>query len=141
MKGAFLRTSASRIATPFFCKIKGGLNKWSYLSEAIQSPFPPLIGHQKSRHINKYTYLYDYVKKKMLMLKEFFRLTDSIEKGRIAADQESETYSLHCWRHPDALYQTLPPPSYSHLCPHGVNFASPPTLSIQTGPKYESNLG
>jgi hypothetical protein len=76
MQGAFLRTSAPWIATPFFCKIKGGLNKGLYLPEAIQSSFPPLIGHQKARHINKYTYLYNYVKKKMLMVKEFFRLAD-----------------------------------------------------------------
>jgi len=80
MKGALLSTSALRIATPFLCKIKGGLNKGFYLSETIQSPFSPLIGHQKMRHINKYTYLYYYVKKKMLMVKKFFRLADSIEK-------------------------------------------------------------
>jgi hypothetical protein len=76
MQGAFLRTSAPWIATPLFCKIKGGLNKGLYLSEATQSSFSPLIGHQKARHINKYTYSYNYVKKKMLMVKEFFRLAD-----------------------------------------------------------------
>jgi hypothetical protein len=72
MKGAFLTTSASRIAAPFSCKIKGGLNKGFYLSEAIQSHFPPLIGHRKTCHTNKYIYLYDYVKKKMHILKKYF---------------------------------------------------------------------
>ena len=45
MKGAFLSTSASRIAAPFFCNIKGGLNKGPYFSDALQSLLSPLICH------------------------------------------------------------------------------------------------
>ena len=45
MKGTFLNTSASRISAPFFCNIKGGLNKGLYLSDALQSLFSPLICH------------------------------------------------------------------------------------------------
>jgi hypothetical protein len=86
MKGAFLRTSALRIATPFFCKIKGGLNKGFYLSEAFQSPFSPLIGHQKARHISKYTYLYNYVKKKMHLVKKYSSFDRLDKKGMTGAD-------------------------------------------------------
>jgi hypothetical protein len=109
------------------------LNKGFYLSEAIQSPFPPLIGHQMARHINKYIYLFNYVKKKMLIVKEFFRLTKSIEKGQdCSRSGKRKIFTLHCWTHPHALYQALPPPSYPHLSPHGVNFASPqPSFSKQ----------
>ena len=64
MQGTFLRTSASRIPTPFLCKIKGGLNKGFYLSEAIKSHFPSLVGHQKTCHKHKYIYFYNYVNKK-----------------------------------------------------------------------------
>jgi hypothetical protein len=72
MKGAFLSTSASGIATPFFCKTKGGLNKGFYLSEALQSPFSPLIGHQRTRHKYKYIYFPNNVNKKMHIEKKYF---------------------------------------------------------------------
>jgi len=72
MKGAFLRTSASRIAAPFFGKVQGGLNKGSYLSEAIQGLLTPIVGRRKARHTNEYIYLCDYVKKKMHVVKKYF---------------------------------------------------------------------
>ena len=141
MKGTFLRTSASRIATPLFCKIQGGLNKGFYLSEAIQSPFSLLIGHQKACHINKYTYLYNYVKKKVRIVKEFFPFDRLDKKSRTGADPERENYSAFTAGRTRMRFSTHPSSLLSPSVPHGVNFASPATLSIQTGPKYESNLG
>jgi len=44
MERALGSTPASRIATPFFGKSKGGLNEGLYLSKALQSPLPPSIG-------------------------------------------------------------------------------------------------
>lgn len=72
MKRAFLSTSASRIATPFFCKTEGGLNKGFYLSEALQSHLSPLIGHQMTCHKYKYIYFPYNVKKKMPIAKKYF---------------------------------------------------------------------
>jgi len=72
MKGAFLSTSASRIATAFFCKTEGGLNKGFYLSEALQSHLSPLIGHQMTCHKYKYIYFPNNVKKKMPIAKKYF---------------------------------------------------------------------
>jgi len=45
MKGTFLSTSASRVAAPLFCNIKGGLDKGLYLSDTLQSLLSPHIGH------------------------------------------------------------------------------------------------
>jgi len=56
MKGTLLSTSASRIAAPFFCNIKGGLDKRLYLSDTLQSFPPPHIGHKRPYHYNKYIY-------------------------------------------------------------------------------------
>jgi len=64
MKGAFLSTSTSRIAAPFSCNSKGGLNKRLYLPETLKSHLPPLIGHQRAYHNNKYIYFPYNVKKK-----------------------------------------------------------------------------
>jgi hypothetical protein len=50
MERALGSTPASRIATPFFGKSKGGLNEGLYLSEALQSPLPPSIGDQGTCH-------------------------------------------------------------------------------------------
>jgi hypothetical protein len=50
MKGAFLSTSASRIAAPFFCNIKGGLNKGLYLSDTLQGLLPTLTCHYRPGH-------------------------------------------------------------------------------------------
>jgi len=42
----------------------------------------------------------------MLMVKEFFRLTDSIEKRQhCSRSGKRKIFTLHCWTHPDALYQ------------------------------------
>jgi hypothetical protein len=57
MERALGSTPASRIATPFFGKSKGGLNEGLYLSEALQSPLPPSIGDQGACHNDKYIYL------------------------------------------------------------------------------------
>ncbi len=45
MEGAFLSTSASRITAPFFCNIKGGLDKGLYLPDTLQGLLSPHIGH------------------------------------------------------------------------------------------------
>ena len=57
MEGALGSTPASRTATPFFGKSKGGLNEGLYLSKALQSPLPPSIGDQGTCHNDKYIYL------------------------------------------------------------------------------------
>jgi len=72
MKGAFLRTSASRVAAPFFCNSKGGLNKRLYLSEPLQSYFPSVICHQRTYHKYKYTYFPIIVNKKITIAKKYF---------------------------------------------------------------------
>jgi hypothetical protein len=51
MKGTFESTSASRVAAPLFCNIKGGLDKRLYLSDTLQGLLSPHIGHWKSCHI------------------------------------------------------------------------------------------
>ena len=56
MKGTFLRTGAPRIAAAFFRNRKGGLDKWPYLPDTLQGPLSPHIGHQLSRHYDKYIY-------------------------------------------------------------------------------------
>jgi hypothetical protein len=66
MKGTFLKTSAPRIATPFFGEIKGGLDKGFYLPKAFQSLSSPAAGHSMTRHKESiYTFLID-VNKKMV---------------------------------------------------------------------------
>ena len=74
MKGAFLSTSASRIATSFLCKAEGSLDKGFYLSETLQSYLSPFIGHQMTYHEYKYIYFPYNVKKKMLIAKKYFLL-------------------------------------------------------------------
>jgi hypothetical protein len=56
MERALGSTPATRIATPFFGKSKGGLNEGLYLSEALQSPLSPSIGDQGTCHNYKYIY-------------------------------------------------------------------------------------
>jgi hypothetical protein len=95
MKGAFLSTSASRIATPFFGKIKRGLHKGFYLSEALQSLLSLFIGHQRTRHIYKYIYFPTYVNKKMRIAKKYFsfpgvdRKKEDLRRVRIAKKNHS----------------------------------------------------
>jgi hypothetical protein len=50
MEGAFLSTSAPRIATSFFRKTQGSLEKGFNLSEALQGYLSPFIGHQMTYH-------------------------------------------------------------------------------------------
>ena len=70
MKGSFLATSASRIATAFFCKSKGGLDKGLYLPKPFQSRFSPVAGHSMTCHrVSIYTYLI-LVNKKMMPLRK-----------------------------------------------------------------------
>jgi len=57
MERALGSTPASRIATPFFGKSKGGLHEGLYLSEALQSPLSPSVGDQGTCHNDKYIYL------------------------------------------------------------------------------------
>ena len=45
MKGTFLSTSASRVAAPFFCNRKGGLDKGLYLPDTLQGLLSLHIGH------------------------------------------------------------------------------------------------
>ena len=45
MKRAFLSTSASRIAAPFVCNSKGGLDKGLYLPDMLQGLLSLHIGH------------------------------------------------------------------------------------------------
>jgi hypothetical protein len=95
MKGAFLSTPASRIATPFFCKTKGGLEKGFYLSEALQSSFSLFIGHQRTRHIYMYIYFPNNVNKKMRIAKKYFlfqgidRKKAELKRVRIAKKNHS----------------------------------------------------
>jgi hypothetical protein len=57
MEGALLSTSASRVTTTFLGNRKRGLHEGFYLSKALQSPFTPVIRHQRACHKYKYIYL------------------------------------------------------------------------------------
>jgi hypothetical protein len=50
VEGTFLSASAERIPTSFFCNAKGCLDEGFYLPDALQSLFPPFIGHQRACH-------------------------------------------------------------------------------------------
>jgi hypothetical protein len=87
MKGAFLNTSASRIATSFFRKTERSLDERFYLPEAVQGLLSPLVGHQRAWHKYKYIYFPNNVKKKMLIAKKYFFVPRAIErKGRTGED-------------------------------------------------------
>jgi len=76
MKGAFLSTSTSRIAAPFSCKSKGGLNKRFYLPETLQSYSSSVICHQRTCHKNKYIYSPIMSRKTCASRKNIFDLAD-----------------------------------------------------------------
>ena len=84
MKGTFLNTSASRIATSFFCKTEGSLDKGFYLSKALQSYLSPLIGHQVAYHKYKYIYFLNNVKETMLIAKKYFSF-QGLSRGKVGS--------------------------------------------------------
>jgi len=81
MKGTFLRTSAVGIATSFSCDIKGGLDKGSYFSNALQSGHSPVVGHSLACHkISIYTFLILVNKKMVPARKKFLSRVKQAEK-------------------------------------------------------------
>ena len=98
MKGSFLGTSASRIATAFFCKSKGGLDKGFYLPKPIQSRFSQVAGHSMTWHkVSIYTSLMLVNKKMIPSRKNILRRVGYAEKRQDWSGSETrKIFTLHC---------------------------------------------
>jgi hypothetical protein len=96
MKGTFLRTSAFRIATPFFGQTEGGLNKGFYLPKSFQRGSSPVTGHSVTCHmVSIYTFHMLVNKKNDTVAKKYFEVGSVKRKnGATGADQKREKYSL-----------------------------------------------
>jgi hypothetical protein len=109
MKGSFLGTSASRIATAFFCKSKGGLDKGFYLPKPIQSRFSQVAGHSMTWHkVSIYTSLMLVNKKMIPLRKNILRRVDCAEKRQDWSGSETrKIFTLHCCEKPKKVYLIL----------------------------------
>jgi len=105
MEGTFLSTPASRVSAPFFCNIKGGLEKRLYLSDTLQGLLSPHICHYRSCHIYKYIYFPNNVNKKILIAKKYFlfqgldRKKAGLKRVRIAKKIHSSLLVFMGMRH------------------------------------------
>jgi hypothetical protein len=94
MNGTFLGTAAPRISTPFFGNTEGALHKGFYLSEALQSVHPQLIGHQIDLHEGKYIYFPNYVNKKIRIAKKYFSFRGS-DRKKAGPDRIRNAINIH----------------------------------------------